>query len=58
MEKKKTGFLNKLLQWREHFENNCLEMFPSLCDFAAENNVCHLQNFLNLPTLKTGPQNI
>uniref|UniRef100_K7F2Y8 DUF4371 domain-containing protein n=1 Tax=Pelodiscus sinensis TaxID=13735 RepID=K7F2Y8_PELSI len=50
----------KLVLWKEHFENGCLERFPSLCDFVAENRVsvspkktlisAHLKNlFKNLP---------
>lgn len=29
-----TAFQRKLILWRQHFENGCLEMFPSLCDFV------------------------
>uniref|UniRef100_K7GJS8 DUF4371 domain-containing protein n=1 Tax=Pelodiscus sinensis TaxID=13735 RepID=K7GJS8_PELSI len=38
MSEKVTAFQKKLVLWREHFENRCLERFPSLCDFVAENN--------------------
>uniref|UniRef100_A0A7M4ESN5 exo-alpha-sialidase n=1 Tax=Crocodylus porosus TaxID=8502 RepID=A0A7M4ESN5_CROPO len=39
MSEKVTAFQKKLMLWRQHFENGCLEMFPSLCDFGAENYV-------------------
>ncbi|CAM5073328.1 unnamed protein product [Natator depressus] len=39
MSEKVTTFRKKLVLWREQFENGCLEMFPSLCDFVAENDV-------------------
>lgn len=37
-----TAFCKKLLLWREHFENECLEMVRSLCGFVARKDVCHL----------------
>ncbi|KAG6925167.1 zinc finger BED-type containing 5 [Chelydra serpentina] len=39
MSEKVIAFQKKLVLWREHFENGCLEMFPSLCDFVAENDI-------------------
>uniref|UniRef100_K7FR34 DUF4371 domain-containing protein n=1 Tax=Pelodiscus sinensis TaxID=13735 RepID=K7FR34_PELSI len=39
MSEKVTAFQKKLVLWRKHFENRCLERFPSLCDFVAENYV-------------------
>lgn len=35
MSEKVTAFQKKLVLWKEHFENGCLEIFPSLCDFVA-----------------------
>lgn len=40
MNEKLTAFHRKIMIWRENFEKGCLEMFPLLCDFVAENYVC------------------
>lgn len=31
--------LKEFLLWREHLENGCLEMFPTLYDFVVENDM-------------------
>lgn len=39
MSEKLTALQKKIMRWREHFENGCLEMFALFCDFVAENYV-------------------
>lgn len=39
MSEKITAFRKKLLLWRENFENGSLEMFPTLSEFIAENEI-------------------
>lgn len=37
---KAVGFQKKLILGGSTFENRCLEIFPTLCDFVAKNDVC------------------
>lgn len=39
MSEKVTAFQKKIMMWRGNLEKGSLEMFPSLCDFASENEV-------------------
>lgn len=38
MSEKITALLNKLIVWREHFENRSLETFPSSCDYVVKSS--------------------
>jgi len=44
------AFRKKLAQWREHFDNGHLEMFPSFCDFITENsiNITETKNIIHV----------